>query len=113
MTGRDRPQDEEGVQYDFPIHLSQTDRAHLRFVIAPRNRLVDFALVQQLLSAGTWREVVRFDCHGSVHIHRFTQSGAETRTEICDLDDIDRGYDVAVADIFDHWEENRRRYLHD
>jgi hypothetical protein len=25
----------------------------------------------------------------------------------------DRGYDVAVADILDRWEENRRRYLHD
>jgi hypothetical protein len=32
--------------------------------------------------------------------------------EVCDLDDIDVGYDMAVADILGDWEENRRRYLH-
>jgi hypothetical protein len=45
--------------------------------------------------------VVRYDCHESVHVHRFTLRGAETRTELCDLDDLDRGYDAAVADILD------------
>jgi hypothetical protein len=28
-------------------------------------------------------------------------------------EEIDHGYDAAVADILDNWEENRRRYLHD
>jgi hypothetical protein len=33
--------------------------------------------------------------------------------EVCDLDDIDYGYALAVADVLGSWEENRRRYLHD
>ena len=81
--------------------------------VGPRNRLLDFALTQQIRMAGGWHDVVRYDCsHGNVHVHRFTRraDGSEIR-EICGLDDIDYGYAVAVADILGNWEENRRRYL--
>jgi hypothetical protein len=74
---------------------------------------VELVEVDALQPQPAQAEVVRYDCHGSVHVHRFTQRGAETKTKLCDLDDIDRGYDVAVAGILDHWEENRRRYFHD
>jgi hypothetical protein len=64
--------------------------------------------------AGGWRDVVRSDCsHWSVHVHRFTRRRAgSVLREVCDLEDIDLGYDTAVADILGNWEENRRRYLH-
>jgi hypothetical protein len=42
------PEDEGGIPYVFPIYLSEKDRAHLRMVIGGRNRLVDFALTQQI-----------------------------------------------------------------
>jgi hypothetical protein len=108
------PEDEGGIPYVFPIYLSEKDRAHLRMVIGGRNRLVDFALTQQIRMAGGWRDVVRYDCsHGSVHVHRYTGDMAEAAVrEVCDLDDIDYGYAVAVADVLGNWEENRRRYLH-
>jgi hypothetical protein len=107
-------EDGTGVSYVFPIHLSEHDRAYLRMVIGAGNRLLDFALTQQIWMAGGWRDVVRYDCsHGGVHVHRFRRrrTGSVIR-EVCDLDDIDRGYDTAVADILGNWEEHRRRYLH-
>ena len=108
------PEDDGGIPYIFPIYLSDDDRAYLRMVVGPRNRLVDFALTQQIRMAGRWHDVVRYDCsHGSVHVHHFRRRRAESEIrEVCDLDDIDYGYAVAVADILGNWEENRRRYLH-
>ena len=108
------PEDEGGIPYVFPIYLSEDDRAYLRMVVGSRNRLIDFALTQQIRMAGGWRDVVRYDCsHGSVHVHHSTRGMAESEArEVCDLDDIDYGYAVAVADVLGSWEENRRRYLH-
>ena len=53
----ERRQRAGGVRYDFPIHLSPEDRAHLRIDVGPRGRLLDFAVMQQILIAGnglTW-----------------------------------------------------------
>jgi hypothetical protein len=107
----ERRQRAGGVRYDFPIYLSPEDRAHLRIDVGPRGRLLDFAVMQQILIAGEWADVVRYDCHGGFHVHRFTRRGSESRTELGDLSDLDRKYDAAVDDILDNWEENRRRYL--
>jgi hypothetical protein len=104
--------DQGGVRYDFPIYLSDDSRAFLRFMIGPRNELLDFALVQQVQIGGTWHDVVRYDSHRSVHVHIFSRNGEELKKEICDLAEIDRGYDTATAAISDGWRENRRRYLH-
>lgn len=104
--------DHEGIRYDYPIYLSDDSRAFLRFMIGSRNRLLDFALTQQVRIRGTWHDVVRYDCHGSVHVHVFGRSGEELKKEICDLAEIDRGYETATAAISDGWQENRRRYLH-
>lgn len=108
------PDDAGGIPYVFPIHLSESDRAYLRMVVGPRNRLVDFALTQQIRMAGGWSDVVRYDfSHGRVHVHHFRRGDAESEVrEVCGLDDIDYGYAVAVADTLGNWEENRRRYLH-
>jgi hypothetical protein len=108
------PDDEGSISYVFPIFLSENDSAHLRMVIGPRNRLLAFALTQRIRMEDGWHDVVRYDCsHRVVHVHRFTRGGAESVREIFSLEEIDHGYDAAVADILDNWEENRRRYLHD
>jgi hypothetical protein len=54
---------------------------------------------------------VRYDCHGSFHVHRYTKRGQESKTELGDLDDLDGKFDGAVAEMLEDWEENRRRYL--
>jgi hypothetical protein len=106
--------DDEGITHDFPIYLSDESRAHLRMVVGPRNRLLYFALMHQIQVAEEWVNVLRYDCsHGYVHVHRFKRGKAEpvAKRRVCDLDDIDRGYDEAVADVLGNWQENRRRYL--
>ena len=91
--------------------ISENDRAYLRMVIGLRDRLLGFALSQQIWMAGRWRDVVRYDSsHGSVHVHRFTRRRSRpVIRQVSDLNDIDHGYETAVADILDNWEENRRR----
>jgi hypothetical protein len=34
------------------------------------------------------------------------------KRDICDLVDLDRGYDIAEAAILQGWKEQRRRYFH-
>jgi hypothetical protein len=105
-------EDEEGIQYEYPIYLSNDSRAFLRFVIGPRNQLLGFALIQQVQIRGTWHDVVRYDSHKNVHVHIFSRNGEELKKEVCDLAEIDSGFETAKAAILDGWEQNRRRYLH-
>jgi hypothetical protein len=104
----------DGVNEDeetFEIHLGQEDRALQRLRWRGK-RLVDFAIMQQLLLAGTWADVVRYDCcHGTFHVHRFTRWGRESRTEIGDLSDLDWNFDYAADAVVAGWETNRWRYL--
>ena len=76
-----------------------------------RGELVDFAVMQQLLIGKDWVDVLRFDCrHGRFHVHRLTQRGLESKTDLGDVSDLEGKYDMAVDDITANWEENRRRY---
>ena len=111
MPNRRQGDSEEGIRYDFPIYLSPEDRAHLRIVVGNRGQLIDFALMQEVLFARAWVDVVRYDCHRSFHVHRYTKRGQESKTELGDLDDLDGKFDRAVAEMLEDWEENRRRYL--
>jgi hypothetical protein len=110
----DEEGDEEGIRSDYPIYLSDEDRAVIRMVHGSRNQLLDFAIVQQVNVDGGWHDVVRYDCnHGTVHVHLFKRGGKQTaKRDICDLVDIDRGYDIAEAAILQGWKEQRRRYFH-
>jgi hypothetical protein len=111
VPNRRQSDEEEGIRYDFPIFLTSEDRAHLRIVVGPRNQLIDFAIVQEILLAGEWAAVLRYDCHGSFHVHRFTRRGAESKTELGDRSDLGRKFDEAAEDLRDHWQDHRWRYL--
>jgi hypothetical protein len=78
VPNRRQGDSEEGIRCDFPIYLSPEDRAHLRIVVGYRGQLIDFALMQEVLFAGAWVDVVRYDCHRSFHVHRFTRRGQES-----------------------------------
>jgi hypothetical protein len=72
----DEEGDEEGIRSDYPIYLSDEDRAFVRMVHGSRNQLLDFAIVQQVNVDGEWHDVVRYDCnHGTVHVHLFRRGG--------------------------------------
>lgn len=103
--------DDAGPPEEFPIYLTSEDRGYQRLVFGRRGELVDFAVMQQLLIGKDWVDVLRFDCrHGRFHVHRFTQRGLESKTDLGDVSDLEGKYDMAVDDITANWEENRRRY---
>ena len=79
--------------------------------------LSDFVVTQQAIDSGAceWKDVARVDTrHGTVHMHGFDKSGSEvSRKEIRsystreELEDIYRRID---DELFEGWEENRRRW---
>jgi hypothetical protein len=79
-------------------------------------RLVDFAIIQQVLYRGDWAEVMRVDCcHEMVHVHRFTRRDAEGRREdllpVTCQEDVDQGWKIAETLINpETWETNERRW---
>jgi hypothetical protein len=77
----------------------------------PSGRLIDFAVMQQLALGEAWDDVVRYDCHGSFHVHRFTRGGLETKTQLGDLSNLDAKFVRAVMEVLRDWEENLQRYL--
>jgi hypothetical protein len=113
-ASEDADEEKDGKLDVIPMPLTEEDRIILRMVTGLRGQLLDFALTQQVRDGGQWRDVVRYDCaHGKVHMDRFTkgQSGA-TKKEICGLEQIEEGYEIAKDAIFDGWEENRWRYFY-
>jgi hypothetical protein len=105
--------EEYGTLEDYPIYLTEDDRAHVRTVRGLRKQLLDFALVQQVKVDGKWCDVVRYDCaHDEVHVDTYRKGRKKpTKKKVCGLDEIEDGYNRAEAAIFDRWQENRRRYF--
>lgn len=88
-----------------------------------QNRLADFVIVQEVRisdpddPAEMWAEVVRVDnCHAETHLHQFDQDGREVHRKVLKVletrADMDIGLDLAEDAIYDHWEDNLRRWLH-
>jgi hypothetical protein len=97
---------------DYPVYLTDDDRAHVRTVSGSRGQLIDFAVVQQVRVDGEWRDVLRYDCaHGEIHLHRYRQGRKPIKRAVCGLDQIEEGYSRADHAIFGQWQENRRRYF--
>ncbi len=105
--------EEHVEQMDFPIFLTDDDRGHVRVVTGSWGQLVDFAVAQQVRVDGEWHDVLRYDCaHGTVHLDQYRKGRKKpTKKAVCGLDQIEEGYKEAEEAIFDHWEENRRRYF--
>jgi hypothetical protein len=87
------------------------------------SRLADFLIVQEIRvgdgdednSDGLWAEVVRVDnCHSETHMHHFDQDGNEVHRKVLKplrmRADIDSGLDLAEDGVYDHWEDNVRRW---
>jgi len=112
-SNADDPEEEYGTLEDYPIHLTEDDRAYVRTVRGSRRQLLDFAVLQQVKVDGEWRDVVRYDCaHDEVHVDTYRKGRKKpTKKNVCGLDEIEDGYSQAEAAIFDRWEENRRRYF--
>lgn len=77
--------------------------------------LTDFVFTLDGDLDGEWGPILRIDCcHDEVHIHRFDSSGGESVRKVLrkieSADDIRMGYDEGEREIFDHWEENVRRW---
>ncbi len=96
-----------------------TDRVKVRLRVHAATQLfVEFALVQQAHVDGTWQDVVEADsCHDvDVHLHRYAlRTGArigdpEVIVHVRNLDDLQKGYDLAYTEVFERWSDNRQRW---
>lgn len=80
--------------------------------------LVGFALVQQTMYRGKWRNVVVVDtAHDQdVHVHRYSRKTGERvgRPEVLkvinDMADVSDGYDLACDLVRKNWSANRQRW---
>lgn len=114
LSDAEEEAEEHGTPEDYPIFLTENDRAHVRTVRGSRKQLLDFAVLQQVKVDGEWCDVIRYDCaHDEVHVDIYRKGRKKpTKKKVCGLDEIEDGYNQAEAAIFDRWEENRRRYFH-
>jgi hypothetical protein len=76
--------------------------------------ITDFVLVQQVKIRSRWRDVLKVDCcHGSVHVHQLTMSGRNDTRELQPISksaDLLVGLTKATDIVYDHWENNLRRW---
>jgi hypothetical protein len=80
--------------------------------------LVRFAVVQQTLEHGRWRDVVEVDtCHDcDVHLHQYARrthariGELEVLAEVRSVNEVQGGYDVAYGRVFEQWEVNVERW---
>lgn len=116
VSKSDRPHRDECEVLDFDVDLlGSDDRIHVRYFLH-EGRVVEFAMMQQaMVGPDEWADVVKVDCcHDEVHVHRYSSAGVQvSRTvirPIRSLDDVETGLDEAEELIYEHWEENRRRW---
>lgn len=74
----------------------------------------NFVLVQQLKVKGRWRDVLKIDCcHGAAHVHHLTMSGKNDTKDLQKIEkpaDLLVGLEKATGLVFDHWQNNVRRW---
>lgn len=111
-------EEEHDEENSFEVPLSEFDAVMVRQVYR-QGRLVDFGITQLHRQGGKWRWVARADsCHETVHVHRYSQSGAPyepvgENLVLCDIfsqKDLENGYDIADATIEEQWKLNLRRW---
>lgn len=82
------------------------------------SEFVEFALIQQVLERGRWRDVAAADsCHDiDVHLHRYSRATGERVGDpeqimhLASGNDLYEGYDLAYVRLVDEWAENHRRW---
>lgn len=104
--------------FEHPNEVAPNQQIFVRQYIY-KGKVVDFAIVQQTLIEGEWRDVARIDCcHGTVHRHQYGSDGkqvGEPRViRQIPTDDgwnaVDGTYDEADAVMFNEWRDNLRRW---
>ena len=110
------PSEEPVTTSTFPVPLSDEDRMVVRLTTGQWDQIVDFAIMQQVLVEGKWRDVVRYDCaHGRVHAHafRFGRDDPVKEWDLRGCDDLEDGYKRAWGVILSEWQASHRRYFRD
>ncbi len=113
---------EESPPYTFAPPGADPDEHRIKVRIknyqTTPHAMVEFALVQQTLRQGRWRNVAVVDsCHNDeVHLHRYGRRTQERIGEPEQLMPIDReadvqdGYNLAYEWVVAKWAENHRRW---
>lgn len=98
--------------------LSESDRIFVR-PTTYRGKVVDFAIMQQVLIDDEWVEVARIDTnHGTVHRHLFRSDGSQERIVIETIPTgkhdswtfVDSWLQKAFDMMFNEWESWRRQW---
>ena len=102
----------------YPVEITPTDRLTIRQQIY-RGKIVNFAIMQDVLESGTWHQVARIDCcHGTIHRHQYNRDGIDLYDHrvIQEIPAtrgwavVDAGYVSAQDAMFNEYEENLRRW---
>lgn len=105
---------------DFILELDPDNgyEVYLRYHEDLYGQVVEFAIIQQVVTLTGCIPVVRYDtCHGTVHRHEFDRYGdevswAELQPITC-RDDVASGYDYCYNEVFSEWEAQMRRWSGD
>jgi hypothetical protein len=78
-------------------------------------RLVEFAMIAQVVSDGRWRDIAVVDtCHNEVHFHQMSHTGQRIARRVIllirSLRDVDRGWDEGEKILTERWDEHLRRW---
>lgn len=108
------PEDHD-EEFQYENVLAEGETLMVRHVFR-QGRIVQFNFTQMTRRGGKWHHVARADsCHGTVHLHRFSATGAEVGdpkvlVEVLSQEDLENGYDKAEVVLEDEWSENLRRW---
>jgi hypothetical protein len=74
----------EGIVVDpYPVELDRgARRIYVRMTVDHRDRILDFALVLEVLEDDEWQPIARADCrHDSIHIDHLDRQGEVVRKQ--------------------------------
>lgn len=90
-----------------PVDLTDTARITQRF-LRSEGRLVDYAIILEVLRDGEWTEAAKIDCaHSEVHFHQRRQNGRHTRTVFMPIrsqEDVEDSVQASVDLMFDEFD---------
>lgn len=109
----------DDMTLDLPGGDPSRDRLKLRITnLRDSWEIVEFALIQQTHYRSKWRDVSETDSVHDTDVHRH-QYGRSTMQrigkqvqlmELTCLADVAKGYDLACDDLFQNWQQYRRRW---
>lgn len=110
------PDPETVEDYPFEMPLGGIRRIVGRIGLdRDTGRLVEFAIMAQVLYDGAWTEVARVDTrHEEVHLHLQSVFGGQIDRRVLrpirGPQDVHHGWDEGIDVLTDNWEEHERRW---